>query len=176
MCAIILGIHYCHYFFRQMANFSSVLRSNIVLLGEEGYSQRDIADRLNVSKTGVQETLSRYRDTGSFTPKKRPGRPRKTTDRTDNIMRRIVVKNPRASSSFVPAHLLHHVDISTTTVRRRLSNNFKLRYFRAAAKPGFSQKNVKDRVNFCKAHKHWDAAQWSRFTRYSLLMFVLLVK
>ena len=91
-------------FFRQMTNFSSVVRLNIVLLAEEGYTQRAIADGLNVSKTGVQETLSRYRDTGSLTPKKRP---RKTTDKTDNIMQRIVVKNPRASSSFVRAQLLH---------------------------------------------------------------------
>ena len=42
-----------------MAPLSDVIKANVILLREEGYSQRDIAARLGISKTGVQKTIAR---------------------------------------------------------------------------------------------------------------------
>ncbi|PKB93959.1 hypothetical protein RhiirA5_439917, partial [Rhizophagus irregularis] len=40
-----------------------------------GQSGRIIAEKLGCSKTAVYDVLKRFRETGSFTPKKKPGRP-----------------------------------------------------------------------------------------------------
>lgn len=143
-------------------NISNELRSNIIILNEEGYSQRAIANRLRVSKTAVQETIARKRSTGSFVPLKRPGRPRKTSKQTDNLIHRIVVAQPTSSSSFIQTQLPPHVNISTKTIRRRLCDDFKLRSYRPAVKPKLSAKNIKDRLKFCQDHRHWGVVEWSR--------------
>ena len=136
------------------------VRASIIVLAEEGYSQRAIAERLCVSKTAVQETIARKTTTGSIVPKKRPGRPRKTTKRTDQMMRRIVTSQPSASSSFVQAQLPPHVQVSTATIRRRLCNDFKLRSYRPAIKPRLSKKNIRDRLKFCQQHLNWTVDDW----------------
>lgn len=144
-----------------MANYSLQIRSNIILLNEEGYSQRQIAKRLAVSKTGVQETIARKVKTGSENPNKRTGRPRKTSRQTDSMIKRLVTANPTASSKFLQAQLPERCRVSTATIRRRLCKDFNLRSYRAARKPLLSAKNIRDRISFCRAHRHWTEDDWS---------------
>jgi len=142
--------------------FSAEKRSNIVLLKELGHSYRQIAARLDVSIGGVQRTIARHGSTGSHTSIKRPGRPRKTSQRTDHMIRRAAVAVPSASSAFIHSQLPPEVGISTDTVRRRLRKDFGLFAYRPARKPKLSAKNVRDRMAFCKAHATWTVQQWEQ--------------
>lgn len=74
---------------------STEKRAQIVIFSKEGRSQRYIAQFVGVSKTTVQYTLQRYDETGSYSDRKRSGRPRKTTKIDD---RRIRVISKRSDS------------------------------------------------------------------------------
>ena len=50
-------------------------------LSEEGYSQRQIADRLGCSQISIDRTIRRHSATGSVQDKTIPGRRRKTSRR-----------------------------------------------------------------------------------------------
>ena len=137
------------------------VRSNILILKEEGYSFRQIGSRLQVSIGAVQRTITRHKETGSLASKHRSGRPRKTSVTTDRMIKRIVTQIPTASSSFTQAKLPSEVQIHSCTIRRRLSKDLGLCAYRSAAKPRLSAKNIRDRVLFCEAYKNWTCEQWS---------------
>lgn len=151
---------YNRYLFLVM-ELTTELRSNILILKEESYSFREIGNRLGISVGAVQRTIARHKETGSLVSKARSGRPRKTSGTTDRMMKRIITKNPRGSSTFVQAQLPHEVKIHSSTIRRRLSKDFGLPAYRSAAKPMLSPKNIRDRILFCKAHENWTSDQWS---------------
>lgn len=137
-------------------------RANIKLLFEDGWSERQIAVRLNLSKTTVHDIIQVIKQTGSAVPKKQPGKTRITSRQTDNMIRRAAVSNPSISSSQIRAQLPKNVVVSTRTIRRRLLIDAGLRSYRPAVKPRLSPKNIKDRLIFCRTHKDWTVDQWRR--------------
>ena len=132
--------------------------AQMAILREEGLTQVAIGERLGVSQSVVQRCLARYAETGSYAARPRPSRKRVTSHRTDKMMKRIVVSDPTASSSFVASELPSQV--SSRTVRRRLQLDFNLRSYRPAAKPNLSKKNIADRLAFAKRYLHWTAQEW----------------
>ena len=133
-----------------MAQLSDVIKAKVILLREEGYSQRDIAAGLGISKTGVLKTIARNFLNGNNNALQGCGRPRKTSNATDHMIRRIAVADPTASSTFIQSQLPGHMNISPATIRRRLCNDFGLKSCRPAKKPRLSPKNIADRLDFCK--------------------------
>ena len=85
---------------------TEIQRAQIVILHEEGVSERQIAARLNVSKTGVHQAITKYVSEGIFCDTKRSGRPRKTSIRVDNLIRRMAVRSPTSSTKKLQAALL----------------------------------------------------------------------
>ena len=77
---------------------TEVQRAQIVILHEEGVFERQIAARLSVSKTGVHQEITKHVSEGIFCDRKRSGRPRKTSIRDDNLIRRMVVRSPTSST------------------------------------------------------------------------------
>ena len=67
-------------------SLTEVQRAQIVILHEEGMSERQIAARLSVSKTGVQQAITKHVSEGIFCDRKRSGRPRKTSILDDNLI------------------------------------------------------------------------------------------
>ena len=63
-------------------------RGKVVVLSEEGYSQRQIATRLSCSQKTVSLILKKQRETGSVKDKNIPGRPRKTRREDSLIVRK----------------------------------------------------------------------------------------
>ena len=84
-----------------MSELNLIQRGQIQVLKEEGYTERQIAIRINVSKTAVHKTLAKLRSTGSHNSLKRSGRPRVTTPQTDRMIRRESVSNLYASASYI---------------------------------------------------------------------------
>jgi hypothetical protein len=152
----------CHYLPLWVATLTSAKRAQIITLHEQGQSERDISLSLNVPKTTVHDTLTRHADLKNFSSRKRSGRPRVTTSRDDNAIRRECVKNPMSSANEIKAQLPALGNVSVTTVKRRLQCDLQLRAYRPAIKPLISLKNVKDRITFCKRHQHWTVDDWRR--------------
>ena len=62
---------------------SEGVREQIIALINEGYSQRQVAAKVGVSKGGVQRTVERIRKTQSYSSLPKSGRPRSTTPQED---------------------------------------------------------------------------------------------
>ena len=140
---------------------SAITVAQMVVLGKEGLSQREIRDRLNIkSQSTVQRCLKRYQETNSFCAKKRPPRQRITTAATDRWIRRRVVADPYISATAIRHELSPNISVSSRTIRRRLSNEMGLKSFKAASKPKLSAKNRRDRIAFCERHRHWSPEDW----------------
>lgn len=158
------------------------VRSQACLLLKMGYSQRAVANMLSISRGAVEKCIARSRDKTceGFKSRKRVGRPRGTTPRTDRAMLMKVKRSPRASSAKIQAQLPVGERVSCRTVRRRLFN-MGLKARKPAVKPLLSAKNIRDRKAFCIRYKDWTADDWenvlfsdeSTFTQfYSFVPYV----
>ena len=87
-------------------SLTDVQRAQIVILHKEGVFERQIAARLNVSKTGVHQAIIKHVSEGIFCDRKRSGRPRKTSIHDDNLIRRMAVRSPTSSTKKLQAALL----------------------------------------------------------------------
>ncbi|XP_065668024.1 uncharacterized protein LOC136088267 [Hydra vulgaris] len=64
----------------------------IVLL-DEGVSEKKIAERMKISKTGVHKTIKRFKETGQYCDLPRPGQPRKIDEHGDCRITRLSMSN-----------------------------------------------------------------------------------
>ena len=87
-------------------SLTEVQSAQIVILHRKGVSERQIAARLSVSKTGVHQAITKHVSEGIFCDRKRSGRPRKTSIRDDNLIRRMVVHSPASSTKKLQVALL----------------------------------------------------------------------
>ena len=77
---------------------SEVQRTQTVALPGENLSEKQISATIGFNKTAVHQAIAKYGEEGSFTDKKRTGRPHITTIGEDNLIRRIVMRSPASSN------------------------------------------------------------------------------
>ena len=134
----------------------------MVKMRDEGMTQIEISRYTGVCQSSVQKCLARYDATGSCEWNKSPGRPRATTRRCDNLIKRIVKVNPTASSTFIKTQLPETVIVSDRTIRRRLQYEMGLRSYHPATTPKLSRKNITDRLAFANRYIDWTPDQWRK--------------
>lgn len=138
------------------------VRAQISVLSKEGLSQRQIATRLKVCQSAVSRCLRRIGELKSYNSRQRSGRPRITSIRDDNAIRRTATAHPLFTSRDVASALPPETKVSLRTIRRRLSKEMGLKSYRPAVKPRLSKKNITDRIKFCKKYQHWTPDQWKQ--------------
>ena len=144
-------------------SLSEVQRDQIIALHGQNLSERQISAQMGCSKTPVHQAIAKYQQDGSYTDKKRTVRPRVTTAREDNLMRRIVVRSPTSSMNKIRAELMRRgCRISHMTVSRRLSKEFNLKSYKPAKKPRLTVAMKAKRLQFANNHQHWTAEQWGK--------------
>jgi transposase len=136
------------------------VKGQVCSLNSEGYSQRQIAAHLKISRCAVQNAL---RSTTCTPGRLNCGRKRITSSREDRLLKTIVVRSPHASSARVTREATDcGIAISSRTVRRRLAIDFKLLARRPAKKPLMTKKHLQARISFCNAMKDKPAEWWDR--------------
>lgn len=121
-------------------------KQDIVKLKKEGKSIRAISQELGIANTTVWNVLKKHETTGLLTTRHRTGRPRKTSAVDDRKIVRAVKKNPQTTvSSITNSLLLAGVNISQSTVRRRLREQ-KYRFHYISCDPLVDGKRRKDRL------------------------------
>jgi len=144
-------------------SLSEAQRAQIVILRQEGYTERAISERLSVSKTAVHQAVVKFKNCGSYSDCTRSGRPRKTTRRNDILIERCVVKPPTCSAKKIRAELGETGSrISRRTNSRRLTDEFGLKSRKPARKPRLASAMKLKRLQFAKKYKDWTSQQWSR--------------
>ena len=99
--------------------------------------------------------------TGNMDNKHRSGRPRLSTTRADNVLRRICHKNRFMTSKqlSVEWNLSTGTAASSSIVRRRLVS-MGLRAHKAKKKPILSKVMKLKRLKWAKAHVNWTMEKW----------------
>jgi transposase len=135
---------------------STPVKDAIISMSLSGYSQREIADILKVSQSGVSKFLKRYTTRGSSENSARSGRPRKTDDRGDRKILRCVKSNRRQTLKDITDKVNSKLpnSISSRTVRRRLRfSNFTRRKTRKTLT--IRSESRTRRVNWCRGKLNW---------------------
>lgn len=136
-------------------------RAQMVVLKEDGYSLREIGERLGCNYSSVSYVLKKYHEQGSVVTLPRSGRPRKTDNRDDLMIKKVCAISPFYSSHQIKEEL-PQLNVSSRTIRRRLHDKFNLRARRPACKPLISKKNLNDRIKFCRKYRNWTKDDWSK--------------
>ncbi|KAK4288764.1 hypothetical protein Pmani_038229 [Petrolisthes manimaculis] len=126
-------------------------RARVVALREEGVEMNEIAARVGRGRATVIHILG---DNQVPTPKASLGAKKKTSKRTDTLIRRSVIKNPFVTSIEIKKEYPELLkDVSERTVRHRLHRDLNLRAHRAARKPTLTKAMKRKRLEFCAKYK-----------------------
>lgn len=138
-------------------------RAQIVALSKFGMSQREIARKMCISRHGVQLAIQKHARFSTFKDARRSGRPRKTTTHDVRIIKRYAQKFPTISLPKLSEMVKENgINVSTSTLSRRLSKEIGLKSYRPAKKPRITPAMAKKRYDFAKRHQHWTESDWKK--------------
>ena len=78
-------------------SLSDVQRARIIALHGQILSELQIFPQMRNSRAAMHQEIAKCQQDGSYTDKKKTGRPQIATAQEDHIMRRIVMKSPTSS-------------------------------------------------------------------------------
>lgn len=151
------------------SRINEIDRVRICTLKEEGhcweYIEKTMKERYNVTMTkrGMQKLWKKYVSTGSFSDKKRTGRPASLTLRDKRLIRRISMSNRKLTAVDV-THVYNNqtkTNLACRTVQKIL-NGYGLKSKVAAKKPFLSLKQRMARVAWARDKEHWDESKWEK--------------
>ena len=122
--------------------YSVELKEAVVNTVRQGNSQSAVAKQFGLSQQLVSVWCKKKKLTGSLNNKPRSGRPRKTTERIDRIIRKRSVADPRKAATTIRNDLeeTFGCKLHVSTVKRRLAA-VGLNDRRPSKKPMISAKN-----------------------------------
>ena len=124
---------------------------------------KQIADEFMLSYQGVLLLINRYLKNGQVFHKKPSGRPRKTTRREENLLKRLTLKNKKLSRREIVFQLKqdYKIDISPRTVSRR-NSEIGLKQVVIKDNMRLKPEHRKKRLDFCNDHKEWPLYEWMK--------------
>lgn len=125
----------------------------------EGWSQQQIADEINCSKSAIQKLNKKWVETGDLSRVMGSGRPRKTTPVNDNELVEYVRQNPFSNS--IQAKEETNFPASVRTARKRLREQGLFNCV-SAKKPRLTDVNKEARVEFANNFLNQNAEYWER--------------
>lgn len=135
----------------------------IIGLKKAGHQTKEISEQIGVAKSTVRKWLARFRDGGcdsTPTQKKRPGRPRKTSNRSSNVLKRTLEVNPRVTARKVKEQNPKvYGEVSVRTVSRRV-HELGYKSHKPVCKPMLTRKQQAKRITFAKKYLNWSEDEW----------------
>lgn len=147
------------------------IRKLIIQDHSNGTSLRKIAEKYNISKTGVEKICKKFKETHQVSNLPGRGSKRATTAREDTLIVRQAKIKPKISSVEIKDEL--NLNVSTKTIRRRLhEHGFTNRV--SIKKPMITPKNKKKRLEFAKKYidkplSFWKRVVWSDESKFELV-------
>ena len=137
------------------------VRINIVALGQEGLSSREVSRRLRVNQTDVVWTWRRYRDTGTVDDMRRSGRPKANTAVNDRYLRISARRNPESNATMLNNAFRAATGrrVSTQTVWNRL-HDVHPNSRRPWRGPHLTPRHHAARYRWAQQHAEWTRQNW----------------
>uniref|UniRef100_A0AAY5KAR6 Transposase Tc1-like domain-containing protein n=1 Tax=Esox lucius TaxID=8010 RepID=A0AAY5KAR6_ESOLU len=136
-------------------------KGSILALLAEGFSERQVASILKISKTAVHKNKVKQQTLGTTKLQTGRGRKRLSTNRNDRQLIRMSLNNRRMTSSDLQKEwqTAAGVKCSARTVRNRLLRA-GLKSCTSRKKPFVNEKQRRARLKFAKDHKDWTIEEW----------------
>ena len=142
---------------------SSDTRAQIIGLHEAGHQTGEISRLVGASKATVKRWVARYKKENSGeTPRPLPrsGRPRKTSPRAINVVKRAIESNVRITArKLKETNPLVFTDVSVRTVSRRV-HELGYTSHKPVKKPLLTKPQRARRVAFADKYLTWDEEDW----------------
>lgn len=133
----------------------------IIQMMEDGGNYTQIARKLGRQRLTVQRFHRRWREHGTLERASGQGRKRKTTEREDRLIINLIKRDRFITSTEIQAHpSLQHV--SKRLISERIKESGIFNSYWAARKPLLSKANIKKRLEWALAHRHWTKEDWRR--------------
>lgn len=169
-CLLFFSNRFKKLFFVVVSNFMTTVmkkslsidaRNAVVKAKQSGKTDREVAEQFGVSHTTVGRIYRKFLHSNSVERKPGSGRTRKSTEREDRAMIRVVKNDPRKTAVDVTRYAAEQLQLklSSRTVRRRLCEA-NLFAHRPAKKPLISTKNRKARLSFARRFQRWSKSDW----------------
>lgn len=135
----------------------------IIALHKENLTYREIAEKIGCNNSTVTRLLRKVASTGSSARSKGSGRKRLSTVANDRVLKRLSLRNRRASAPELKRQWFEMcgVDSTVRTVQLRL-NEMKIFARRPAKKPFLTKQMRAKRLIFAKEHETWTVEDWQR--------------
>jgi len=138
---------------------TTVERAAIITLHGVGWTGRDIAEAIKCSEQTVSLWINRWNSTHSLNDADRSGRPRCTTDETDQTIGLLSDKQPNLTPKDIRREL--QLPVSPHTTSRRLDEIGLLGRVQEAEHE-LTEFDLQRRLAFANQYLHWTADQWAR--------------
>lgn len=135
------------------------LRGKILTYKECGWTERQIASRLEISKSGVHRTIDSHRSRIDGHSLPRSGAPLKTTPQDRRRILRVVKKNPDVTYDKIRTET--GISISNTLLHLIL-RSFHMDHWIKKKRTLLDEDSAKARLEWCLAHKDWTYDQWEK--------------
>ncbi|KAI7942321.1 hypothetical protein MJO28_012348 [Puccinia striiformis f. sp. tritici] len=134
-------------------------KAKVVGMKASGLTVLQVSRLAELPRSTVDSILMRNRERGTVETTKRPGRPRKTTDRDSRELKDVLESNRKTKLSEVGDMI--QTQVCDRTPRKRIRN---LGYNSCVAvkKPYVNNKQKKNRLRFAREHSSWTVADWER--------------
>lgn len=153
---------------------STALRWRIIGMHQTGMSFKAIGRQLGYHHSVISRLVQKYRQTNDVKDRPRSGQPRKTSQRDDRHLARILRGNPFATSGFLKRLWLPNVRLSNSTVRNRI-RALGLRSRRVIKRPMLSDQHKRRRLEWCLMRQGWNMRTWRRMHWSDESRFLLYV-
>lgn len=145
---------------RHFLNSPEVARA--VQMLEDGFTQRQVGERLGVSRSVVARPWRRSQDAGDYVRRQNQGRRRSTTAREDRYLVNCALRKGFMTARQLQNDLQHGggTRISNQTVRNRLREEH-MRATRPVRGVVLSVRHRRARLDFAQEHQNWRIADWA---------------
>ena len=149
---------------------TTVERAAIVTLHGVGWTGRDIAHELHCSEQTVSLWLQRWKETRSLEDSERSGRPRCTTDETDQN----ITLYSDAHVNALPRDIVRELELPVsvrTVARRRIEVD--LHTFVKRKEHAFTEFDLRRRIAFAEGYASWTEDDWRKVMWSDHTLFTL---
>lgn len=147
-------------------NLSTEEKARILAWKAENVSTKEISRFAGRGESTIRRLVATARDLPpNVVPPRKPvpGRPRKTSKATDNLLRRESLKDPEITAGELKrSHPNLLQGVSERTIQHRLQKELCLPTYKPADKPLLTQPMVKKRLAFARKYKDWTVEQWKK--------------
>lgn len=145
-----------------------------ILLSETSLKQKEIANKLGVSKQTVSRIKKKIENNEEL-DSNRVGPQRTTTPRLDRRIVHMALDDRRASCNKISRELsAEGINVNRKTINNRLLEA-GLRAYRPRKKPRLTKKMMNDRYNWAKNHLEWTSEDWEQVRiRLSIINSILM--